>query len=90
MSSFFNEYCEKTSTVYSNQPWTKETISRKRGALKRLDWMYKYGTIVKCGQKMLPPLPPYFADIMREFNKWQVKKNYAANTVIAHNRFHLL
>jgi len=74
---FFNDFCAKTSTRRPNQPWTKETIKRKRGALKRLDWIYKYGTIVKRGQQMKAPLPLYFIEILSKFDKWQDKRNYS-------------
>lgn len=78
--SFFSEFCARNSTKHPDQPWTKDTITRKRGALKRLEWIYKYGTIVKHGTKMSPPLPSHYSDIVSMFEAWQVKRNYAKNS----------
>lgn len=68
------------------QKWSESTIRYKLHTINLLDWMHKYGILPQCGTPFLAPLPSYYAKIAEFYTEWQIKKNYAENTVTAQNR----
>jgi len=68
------------------QKWRESTIKHKLSAIRILDWMYKYGTLPQCGTPFVAPLSAYFSNIAKIYTEWQIKKNYAANTINSQNR----